>query len=121
MNDRNLDDSAVDQLVTSAAEPPPLDAAQLRELIGDDAEFIRSIAESFASSSAQILASLRSGAANGDATQISKAAHALKGQAQTSTRKNFGIRPRNWNTRAANFRRQSWKVASRISPARSDG
>jgi two-component system, sensor histidine kinase and response regulator len=79
MNDTNLNDTAVDQMVTTAAEPPPLDVAQLLELTGDDAEFIRSIAESFASSSAQLVASLQTGAASGDTAQIARAAHALKG------------------------------------------
>jgi two-component system, sensor histidine kinase and response regulator len=79
MTDANLNDTVVDRIVTTPADPPPIDLAQLRELTGDDAEFIRSIAESFASSSAQLIASLRAGAANGDAGQMAKAAHALKG------------------------------------------
>jgi two-component system sensor histidine kinase/response regulator len=79
MNESNLPDSAVESLVSSAPEAPPIDLDQLRELTGDDAEFIRSIAESFASSSAQLLASLRAGAAAGDGAQIARAAHALKG------------------------------------------
>src|SRR5262249_53302910 len=79
MTDSNLNDAAVDRMVSSAADPPPLDVAQLRELCGDDVEFIQSIAESFASSSAQLVAALRAGAANDDASAISKAAHALKG------------------------------------------
>lgn len=72
-------DAAVDQLVTITVEPPPLDVAQLRDLTGDDAEFISSLAESFATSSKQIVESLRAATASGDFIQISKAAHALKG------------------------------------------
>jgi CheY-like chemotaxis protein len=79
MTDPNLNDASVDRLVSTPADPPPLDVAQLRELCGDDVEFIRSIAESFASSSAQLVACLRAGAASGEALAISKAAHALKG------------------------------------------
>jgi PAS domain S-box-containing protein len=79
MTDSNLNDAAVDRMVSSPAESPPLDVAQLRELCGDDAEFIQSIAESFASSSTQLVAALRAGAASGDGSAISKAAHALKG------------------------------------------
>jgi PAS domain S-box-containing protein len=74
-----LDEAAVAEVVTGVAEPPPIDLVQLRELAGDDAEFIRSIAESFASSSAQLLGALRAAAANGDAVALARAAHALKG------------------------------------------
>jgi CheY-like chemotaxis protein len=75
----SLDATTVSEIVTAIPEPPPIDAAQFRELAGDDAEFIRSIAESFASSSAQLLAQLRSAAASGDTVALAKAAHALKG------------------------------------------
>jgi HPt (histidine-containing phosphotransfer) domain-containing protein len=79
MNETNLPESAVDAIVSRPAEAPPIDFAQLRELTGDDAEFIRSIADSFESSSAQLIASLRAGAGSADGAQIAKAAHALKG------------------------------------------
>jgi len=79
MNETNLPESAVEAMVSRPAEAPPIDFAQLRELTGDDAEFIRSIADSFESSSAQLIASLRAGAGSGDGAQIAKAAHALKG------------------------------------------
>jgi CheY-like chemotaxis protein/HPt (histidine-containing phosphotransfer) domain-containing protein len=74
----SLDATAVSEIVTT---PPasPLDVAQLRELAGDDAEFFRSIAETFASSSAQLLGQMRAAAATGDAVALAKAAHALKG------------------------------------------
>jgi PAS domain S-box-containing protein len=81
MTESKLGDAQVENLVTTPAGPPPVDLAQLQELAGDDAEFILSIAESFAKSSAQLLESLRTGAAKGDATQMTKAAHALKGAA----------------------------------------
>jgi PAS domain S-box-containing protein len=81
MTESKLGDAQVDNLVSTPAGPAPVDLAQLQELCGDDAEFILSIAESFAKSSAQLLDSLRAGAAKGDATQMTKAAHALKGAA----------------------------------------
>jgi HPt (histidine-containing phosphotransfer) domain-containing protein len=79
MNESELNESAVAELVMTPAEAVPIDLAQLKELAGDDAEFIRSIAESFASSSTQLLAALRTAAATGDVVAMSKAAHALKG------------------------------------------
>jgi two-component system sensor histidine kinase/response regulator len=75
----SLDPTTVAEIITAVPESSPIDLAQLRELAGDDAEFIRSIAESFASSSAQLLAQLRAAAAAGDALAMAKAAHALKG------------------------------------------
>ena len=75
----SLDATAVSEIVMAVPEAPPIDLAQLRELAGDDAEFIRSIAESFASSSTQLLAQLRAAAVSGDAVAMAKAAHALKG------------------------------------------
>jgi CheY-like chemotaxis protein/HPt (histidine-containing phosphotransfer) domain-containing protein len=74
-----LDATAVAEIITGTPEPGPIDAAQLREMAGDDAEFFRSIAETFASSSAQLLAQMRLAAATGAAIPLAKAAHALKG------------------------------------------
>jgi two-component system sensor histidine kinase/response regulator len=80
MNDHTtLDESMVAAVVNAPVDAPPIDLAQLRELAGDDTDFLLSIAESFASSSAQILTALRTAAANGDAIALAKAAHALKG------------------------------------------
>lgn len=75
----SLDATAVAEIITADPAVPPIDAAQLREMAGDDAEFFRSIAETFATSSAQLLAQLRAAAAAGDAVALAKAAHALKG------------------------------------------
>jgi PAS domain S-box-containing protein len=81
MNESKLGEAQVESLVSAPAGPPPVDLAQLQDLAGDDAEFILSIAESFAQSSAQLLEQLRTGASKGDVTQMTKAAHALKGAA----------------------------------------
>src|SRR6185436_13416293 len=72
MNESELTGSAVAELVMTPAEAAPIDLAQLKELAGDDAEFIRSIAESFASSSTQLLGALRTAAAAGDVVAMSK-------------------------------------------------
>jgi PAS domain S-box-containing protein len=74
----SLDATAVSEIITTSSTSP-LDVAQLRELAGDDAEFFRSIAETFAGSSAQLLGEMRAAAAEGDAVTLAKAAHALKG------------------------------------------
>ena len=74
-----MDETAVEELVTAPLPAPPLDVAQLRDLVGDDNEFIRSIAESFRASTAALLASLCAAAAKGDRTQVARAAHQIKG------------------------------------------
>jgi two-component system sensor histidine kinase/response regulator len=74
-----LDATAVSEILTAVPEGPPLDVAQLREMAGDDAEFFRSIAETFASSSAELFAQMRAAAATGNYAALAKAAHALKG------------------------------------------
>jgi HPt (histidine-containing phosphotransfer) domain-containing protein len=75
----SLDATVVAEIITTIPEALPIDVDQLRELAGDDIEFIRSIAEAFASSSTGLLAQLRAAAASGDAVALAKAAHALKG------------------------------------------
>jgi CheY-like chemotaxis protein/HPt (histidine-containing phosphotransfer) domain-containing protein len=75
----SLDATAVSEIITTTPAAPPIDVGQLRELAGDDVEFFRSIAETFATSSAQLLAQMRDAAEMADAVALAKAAHALKG------------------------------------------
>ncbi|MBX5459837.1 MAG: PAS domain-containing protein [Steroidobacteraceae bacterium] len=74
-----LTEAAVANFVTTPSGSQPVDFTYLRELAGDDAGFIKSVAESFANSSGQLLAALRAGVSTGDAAQMARAAHQLKG------------------------------------------
>jgi two-component system sensor histidine kinase/response regulator len=74
-----LADSAVGDVMTAPAAPAPIDLAQLRELTGADAEFARSLADSFASSSRELIAAMSAAAARGDREPLARAAHQLKG------------------------------------------
>jgi len=74
-----LAESAVAAVVSSPAAAAPIDLAQLRELTGADAEFARSLADSFASSSRELIAAMAAAATRGDHAQLARAAHQLKG------------------------------------------
>ena len=74
-----LAESAVADVMTAPAAPSPIDLVQLRELTGADAEFARSLADSFASSSRELIAAMSAAAARGDREPLAKAAHQLKG------------------------------------------
>jgi CheY-like chemotaxis protein len=77
--DAVLAESQVVEVVTKPAAPAPIDLEQLRELTGADAEFARSLADSFASSSRELIAAMRAAAGRGDRESLARAAHQLKG------------------------------------------
>ncbi len=77
--DAVLPESKVAEVVTKPAAPLPIDLDQLRELTGADAEFARSLADSFASSSRELIVAMRAAASRGDREPLARAAHQLKG------------------------------------------
>ena len=78
-----LSESAVEALVTTPApaEPPAVDVAQLTELAGEDYEFVQSVVASFERSMGQLLANMHAAAERGEAQQVARAAHQVKGAA----------------------------------------
>ena len=76
---QTLDESAAQDLITAAAGAPRLDTARLREVVGTDMAFARDLVRTFLSSGAEALQEMRLGAQAGDAAQIQRAAHSLKG------------------------------------------
>jgi len=76
-----LAESAVEALVTAPAEPPAVDISQLTELAGEDYEFVQSVVASFEKSMGQLLATMHASAEKGEAQQVARAAHQVKGAA----------------------------------------
>jgi two-component system, sensor histidine kinase and response regulator len=76
-----LPESAVETLVTTPAEPPAVDSAQLTELAGEDYEFVQSVVASFEKSMGQLLTNMHSAADRGEAQLVARAAHQVKGAA----------------------------------------
>ena len=76
-----LAEREVAALVAAPALPPAVDTAQLGELAGEDQEFVQSVVLSFEKSMAQLLASMRAAASRGEAHQVARAAHQVKGAA----------------------------------------
>ncbi|MEJ1962413.1 MAG: PAS domain-containing protein [Gammaproteobacteria bacterium] len=74
-------DRDVADLVTAPSRPPAIDTSRLGELGGDDHEFVSSVVLSFEKSMAQLLASMHAAAARGEAHQVARAAHQVKGAA----------------------------------------
>jgi two-component system sensor histidine kinase/response regulator len=79
--DEMLAEQDVAAIVTAPAQPPAVDTSQLGELAGEDQEFVQSVVQSFQKSMAQLLASMHAAAARGEAHQIARAAHQVKGAA----------------------------------------
>jgi HPt (histidine-containing phosphotransfer) domain-containing protein len=76
-----LAEAEVAALVTAPAQPPAVDISQLGELAGEDQEFVRSVVVSFEKSMAQLLATMHAAASRGEAQQMARAAHQVKGAA----------------------------------------
>jgi PAS domain S-box-containing protein len=78
-----LAESDVAALVTASVPvpPPAVDISQLSELAGEDQEFVRSVVLSFEKSMAQLLATMHAAASQGEAQQLARAAHQVKGAA----------------------------------------
>ena len=76
-----LAEKDVAALVTAPAQPPAVDIAQLSELAGEDKEFVQSVVVSFEKSMAQLLATMHAAASRGEAQQVARAAHQVKGAA----------------------------------------
>jgi two-component system, sensor histidine kinase and response regulator len=67
---------------TPAPQPPaaaPIDLGQLRRVVGDDAEFLRELCETFIASSTAIVSELAQALAAQDRSALSSLAHKLKG------------------------------------------
>jgi two-component system sensor histidine kinase/response regulator len=73
-----LDDTVVSELLT-ALPLVPLDMAKVRSSTGGDDEFLRELAQTFVSTSAQLVTEIRQCAKNCDREGVSRAAHSLKG------------------------------------------
>jgi CheY-like chemotaxis protein len=76
-----LADTDVAAMVTAPTQPPAVDASQLRELAGEDQEFVQSVVLSFEKSMAQLLATMHGAASRGEAQPLARAAHQVKGAA----------------------------------------
>ncbi len=76
-----LAEAEVAALISAPAQPPPVDVAQLTELAGEDQEFVQSVVVSFEKSMAQLLATMHAAASRGEAQQLARAAHQVKGAA----------------------------------------
>jgi CheY-like chemotaxis protein len=79
--DEVLAETEVAALVAAPAQPPAVDVAQLAELAGEDREFVQSVVMSFEKSMAQLLATMHAAASHGEAQQLARAAHQVKGAA----------------------------------------
>ena len=69
-------------LPESTLPPPeqqPLDLSRLREMVGDDKEFLQELCATFVSSGKQIVAELERALGSGDRPRIAAVAHKLKG------------------------------------------
>jgi two-component system, sensor histidine kinase and response regulator len=73
-----LGDSAVVQLIASEPDAP-LDSRAVRELAGNDLQFLRELAQTFLTTSEELLAELTHCAGRGDWERLARAAHSLKG------------------------------------------
>jgi two-component system, sensor histidine kinase and response regulator len=76
-----LAEKDVAALVTTPAQQPAIDVAQLAELAGEDREFVQSVVLSFEKSMAQLLATMHAAASRGEVQQVARAAHQVKGAA----------------------------------------
>jgi HPt (histidine-containing phosphotransfer) domain-containing protein len=76
-----LGETEVAAIVTAPAQPPAVDISQLSELAGEDQEFVQSVVSSFEKSMAQLLATMHAAASHGEAQQLARAAHQVKGAA----------------------------------------
>jgi CheY-like chemotaxis protein/HPt (histidine-containing phosphotransfer) domain-containing protein len=76
-----LSEPEVAAMVSAPALPPAVDVSQLRELAGEDQEFLQSVVESFEKSMAQLLATMHAAASRGEAQPLARAAHQVKGAA----------------------------------------
>ncbi len=74
-----LNDADVVQLVASGPSDGPVDIATLRELMGDDAGFVRELAHTFIYMSEELLAEFDRCAVRRDRAALERAAHSLKG------------------------------------------
>jgi two-component system sensor histidine kinase/response regulator len=74
----DLDDTVVAELLMSMPRPP-LDLAQVRESTGADDTFLRELARTFVTNTAQLLGDIRQAAKNRDRQALARAAHTLKG------------------------------------------
>ncbi len=73
-----LEDSAVAQLVASEPDAP-IDSCAVREFAENDPEFMRELAQTFLSTSEELLTELTQCAGRGDWEPLARAAHSLKG------------------------------------------
>jgi two-component system sensor histidine kinase/response regulator len=73
-----LDDTIVSELLSA---PPllPIDLAKLRASTGADDAFVRDLAQTFITNTAQLLTEIRQCAKNCDRQRVARAAHSLKG------------------------------------------
>jgi signal transduction histidine kinase/DNA-binding response OmpR family regulator len=76
-----LPETEVAAMVTAPAQLPAVDVSQLSELAGEDSEFVHSVVVSFEKSMAQLLETMHAAASQGEAQQLSRAAHQVKGAA----------------------------------------
>jgi CheY-like chemotaxis protein/HPt (histidine-containing phosphotransfer) domain-containing protein len=76
-----LAEAEVAAMVSAPAQLPAVDVAQLSELAGEDQEFVQSVVLSFEKSMAQLLATMHAAASSGEAQQLARAAHQVKGAA----------------------------------------
>ncbi|HTX23857.1 MAG TPA: PAS domain-containing protein [Steroidobacteraceae bacterium] len=76
---RALDDSAVGQLVGSGSDESVFELDALRQVAGEDADFLRELAETFVYTSEELLATLTDCARRADREGLGRAAHSLKG------------------------------------------
>jgi HPt (histidine-containing phosphotransfer) domain-containing protein len=76
-----LPETEVATMVTAPAQPPAVDVSQLTELAREDSEFVHSVVLSFEKSMAQLLAAMCAAASQGEAQQLARAAHQVKGAA----------------------------------------
>ncbi|MEJ0034612.1 MAG: PAS domain-containing protein [Gammaproteobacteria bacterium] len=79
--DEVLAESEVAGMMTAPAQPPAVDTSQLSELAGEDQGFVQSVVLSFEKSMAQLLATMHAAASRGEAQQLARAAHQVKGAA----------------------------------------
>jgi two-component system sensor histidine kinase/response regulator len=76
-----LAEADVAAMVTAPAQPAAVDVSQLSELAGEDQDFVQSVVVSFEKSMAQLLATMHAAASRGEAQQLARAAHQVKGAA----------------------------------------
>jgi two-component system, sensor histidine kinase and response regulator len=76
-----LAETEVAAIVTATVQAPAVDVSQLSELAREDQEFVQSVVMSFEKSMAQLLATMHAAASRGEAQQLARAAHQVKGAA----------------------------------------